>query len=330
MGGFAGRIKHLSEIPEYTINDIRNILNQIATQEILIKEKLDGINICFTVKDGECFFARNKTDVSRGGLSLEEHIERYKNHPASKPFIDGAKSISKIFLSNKDLSRRIEKTLASGHDQQYLNAEIICKDHVNIISYKENYISIHNIGVLNSSDARSLVRCSNNLHIYCDTYRLVFNDKYRLNLSIRDYSRFLSALENLDVLDYDNNITLGKIIEQNLKKDLGVEDIKPYSDYVLYGKGKARELLKSCKLFSIASSKEKARKYRVKSVADIHTAIQKVADSLISNTTPLLSRRIERQPYNITTEGFVFCHNENTIKLTGKFQDINQACSIAR
>ena len=75
MGGVAGHMAHLSEDTDLTFNEIVSILGKVANAEIKnATEKVDGQNLflSWTVdENGEVRTARNKGDISKGGMSTD-------------------------------------------------------------------------------------------------------------------------------------------------------------------------------------------------------------------------------------------------------------------
>ena len=79
MGGAAGHMAHLHEDLDLTFNDLINILNQVATANIDVVEKVDGQNLFLTVDTlGEIRTARNSTDIKRGGMSTSDYAAKWK------------------------------------------------------------------------------------------------------------------------------------------------------------------------------------------------------------------------------------------------------------
>ena len=136
-GGAYGHMAHPFDDYELTFGDLREII-EMGLQGKLDKEesateKLDGQNIMVSVVDGEAKAARNKGDLKRGGMSLDDVKNKFKHHI---PTVRNA-----FVYSMKDLKSALEKF--SKKDQEALfdngknwaNIEIIYPDTKNVIDY---------------------------------------------------------------------------------------------------------------------------------------------------------------------------------------------------
>jgi hypothetical protein len=145
MGGVAGHMAHLSEDTDLTFNEIVNILGKVSNAEIEnATEKVDGQNLflSWTVgADGEVRTARNKGDISKGGMTTDEYIGKWKGHPAENAFTNGFKAISAALrkLTPEDL----ELIFADG--QRYVNMEVMYPGNPNIILYSAPNVVLHGL-----------------------------------------------------------------------------------------------------------------------------------------------------------------------------------------
>ena len=71
MGGVAGPMMHLYGDPSLTYNQIKKILSAASQGEIEGTEKTDGYNIYLGYVNGTPRAARNKGDMSKGGMDLD-------------------------------------------------------------------------------------------------------------------------------------------------------------------------------------------------------------------------------------------------------------------
>ena len=76
MGGVAGHLSHLYDNRNLTFNEMADILQKAAGGELVGTEKTDGYNIFLGYVDGKPRAARNKGDMSRGGMTFEDLINR--------------------------------------------------------------------------------------------------------------------------------------------------------------------------------------------------------------------------------------------------------------
>ena len=83
MGGLGGHMAHLSEDLDLTFNEITDVLGKVARAEIKkVTEKVDGQNLFLSVDSTGGFrAARNKSDIKRGGMTLDEYVAKWGGTP---------------------------------------------------------------------------------------------------------------------------------------------------------------------------------------------------------------------------------------------------------
>ena len=85
MGGVFGHLAHLYENPNFSFNDLKKILKAAASGELEGTEKTDGYNIYLGYVDGKARAARNKGDMSTGGMDADQLAKRnYQGGDQSK------------------------------------------------------------------------------------------------------------------------------------------------------------------------------------------------------------------------------------------------------
>ena len=101
MGGVAGHLAHLYDDRTLTFNKVKKILQMASKGEIQGTEKTDGYNVFIGFVDGQPRAARNKGDMSRGGMSLEQLIQReFRGGPKVKDaYVNAFKSYSQFVNS---------------------------------------------------------------------------------------------------------------------------------------------------------------------------------------------------------------------------------------
>lgn len=144
MGGVAGHLSHLHESMDLTFGEIKDILQNVATANLDVLEKVDGQNIFFgwDAKTGQIRTARNSGDIAKGGMTPQEYASKWKGHPAESAFMNGFKAIEQAVkgMSKKDLIAIFGK-----NNDRYVNAEIMYSANPNMIQYDGNYIVVHNL-----------------------------------------------------------------------------------------------------------------------------------------------------------------------------------------
>ena len=150
MGGVAGHMAHLSEDLDLTFKEIIEILGKVANAEIKnATEKVDGQNLFLTVNSlGEITTARNNSDIKKGGMSTEEYISKWKNHPAENAFTNGFKAVMHALQT---LSPETLQDLFAG-GERYVNMEIMYPKNPNIIHYSTPQIVLHGLKYFGSHE----------------------------------------------------------------------------------------------------------------------------------------------------------------------------------
>jgi len=136
MGGLAGHMSHIWEDLDLTFGDILNILSETTAGAIEATEKVDGINLFFTMgSDGWTRFARNGTDIKSGGMTQPKFAEIFSGHPAELQFTEGAEAISELCKASwwpLGFSRK-----------NWVNCEILHAKSPQTIHYSNSGIVLH-------------------------------------------------------------------------------------------------------------------------------------------------------------------------------------------
>ena len=72
MGGVAGHLMHLYDNRDLTFNKLSKVLYKASSGELEGTEKTDGYNIYLGAVDGQARAARNKGDMQKGGMSMDD------------------------------------------------------------------------------------------------------------------------------------------------------------------------------------------------------------------------------------------------------------------
>ena len=143
MGGVAGHMAHVSEDLSLTFSEVVEILGKVANAEIeSATEKVDGQNLFLSVdSSGDIRTARNKGDIKKGGMSMDEYVSKWKGHPAENAFNNGFYAISKA-ISNLDGEDMMS---IFGGGKRWVNMEIMYPKNPNIILYTGPQIVMHSL-----------------------------------------------------------------------------------------------------------------------------------------------------------------------------------------
>ena len=141
MGGVAGHLSHLHENLDFTFGEIKSILQNVASANLEVVEKVDGQNLFFTYREGDLMTARNAGDIKSGGMSPESFASKWKGHPAADAFMNGFEAIRRAV----DRMTEEDKQAVFQDGKNYINAEIMYVGNPNIIQYGANNIVLHNL-----------------------------------------------------------------------------------------------------------------------------------------------------------------------------------------
>lgn len=145
MGGVAGHLSHLYDNRNLTFNQMADILQKAAAGELIGTEKTDGYNIYLGYVDGRPRSARNKGDMSRGGMTFEDLINReFRGGEDSKRAYVTAFN---AYVSALDsLSEKEKAQIFGPNGDIFYNTEIQGPIAPNVVNYDENVVNIHRMG----------------------------------------------------------------------------------------------------------------------------------------------------------------------------------------
>ena len=145
MGGVAGHLAHLYDNRDLTFNKMAEILQKAAKGELVGTEKTDGYNIFLGYVDGQPRAARNKGDMSRGGMTFNDLINReFRGGEESKRAYVTAFN---AYVSALDsLSEKEKAQIFGPNGEIFYNTEIQGPVAPNVVNYDENVVNIHRMG----------------------------------------------------------------------------------------------------------------------------------------------------------------------------------------
>lgn len=142
--GAAGHLQHPFEDLNLTFGDIRNIFEAGLQGKITLDnaptEKVDGMNLFVTFKDGNLLAARNKSDIKTGGMTYKDIKLKYKDRGE----IQKAFQLAFIDLQNAISALSEEaQILIFKNGTAWMNLEIVYPKSSNVINYDGAYIVFH-------------------------------------------------------------------------------------------------------------------------------------------------------------------------------------------
>lgn len=143
-GGAAGRMQHPFDDMGLTFGDLKEMFRLGLSGELSINnsptEKVDGMNLVATFKDGKLRVARKASDIKTGGIDYTTLQQRY----------EGYDEVKRAFsLAFEDLEAAFKK-LPSSQTQAifnggntWLNLEILYPENDRILNYDGAYLVLH-------------------------------------------------------------------------------------------------------------------------------------------------------------------------------------------
>lgn len=147
-GGLGGHMSHLYENGDLTFSEIKDVFKQGSKGKLKGTEKTDGQNIklSFSVKRQAALGARNATQVKQGGLSKEEMVAFFADHPNPNlklAFGDAIKIFEKA-VKLLDVNQQVE--LFGSNANIWYNAEVMDDRTRNVVNYDTRNLLIHRTG----------------------------------------------------------------------------------------------------------------------------------------------------------------------------------------
>ena len=128
MSGLGGHISHLHEDLSLTFDDLREVLTRAAEGDLECYEKFDGMNLFASGSGSGTRFARNKSDLLSGGMTVADVRERFAGRGSVEvAFVEGARALASSSIDIRD----------------WTSLEVIHECNPNVIKYDYNAIVLH-------------------------------------------------------------------------------------------------------------------------------------------------------------------------------------------
>lgn len=144
MSGLSGHMMNLWEDLSLTKEDLKEIIQRSFENRFCFKEKIDGFNIHFFIKDNQIRFARNKKDLLNGGMDLDGICKRWFK---KKDIYDVYAGAYRILLNSLLNSQRGLPTYTPRFKNSIItyNCDCFRAGITNVIPYGCSGVAIHNI-----------------------------------------------------------------------------------------------------------------------------------------------------------------------------------------
>jgi hypothetical protein len=209
-GGVGGHLNHLYDNVNMTYNKMAQILKKASSGELVGTEKADGYNIFLGYRDGQARAARNKGDMQRGGMTMQDLIARE---------FKGGEKVRQAYLQSfeayqaaLDSLSEDQKTKIFGPDGEvFYNTEIMGPAAAQLLNYDINVLSIHQGGhktYNRETDTVEVIDASQN-----SAYLDKVIDRFEQATSEKTFSVQRTAFVKLKALDSDAslNVVLSKL-----------------------------------------------------------------------------------------------------------------------
>ena len=233
MGGVAGHMSHLYENPSLTFREIKDVLQKAAAGELIGTEKTDGQNlfVSYSVKDGRAKAARNKGDIKRGGMTVEDIAAKFAGRGAlSQTFTESFAAFEKA-INSLSLEEKID---IFGPDANvFYNAEIQDPRSANVINYDTKNLTIHRVGhaefnkMTGDVEDKDLTQNFEKLESALERAQIALQDD--------EYNVQVNAIKNLRALSDD--VALNEALSRIEKfiDSLGISDNHTIGDMIIAG-----------------------------------------------------------------------------------------------
>jgi len=224
MGGVAGHLNHVYDNRDLSFNQIKKILTMASRGELVGTEKTDGYNIYLGYQGGQPRAARNKGDMSRGGMTFKDLVNRE---------FKGGDKVKQVYLSSfrafslalNSLSEEEKVAIFGPSGEIFYNTEIQGPGASNVVNYDANVVSIHRSG------HKKYVPETNSIEVVDAEENSKFLDskidQFEQVLSNEDFTVRRTAFMSLKKLtdDYDLQIALARIRKAGLEGTMTIGDL---------------------------------------------------------------------------------------------------------
>ena len=223
MGGVAGHLAHLYDNRNLTYNKMAEIIQKAANGELIGTEKTDGYNIFLGFVDGRARAARNKGDMAKGGMTMEDLVNRkfQGGEKAKNAYVSAFKAYEKAVST---LSEEEKAQIFGPRGEIFYNTEIQGPVAKNVVNYDENILNIHHMG------HKKYNSTTNNLEIVDNLQQGKFLDqvidKFEQAAADESFSLRRTAFLDLNRITDEEiiNRTLDQIQSTGYSGDMTIED----------------------------------------------------------------------------------------------------------
>lgn len=230
-GGVAGHMSHLYDNGDLTFAEIRDVFQKASNGELKGTEKTDGQNlfVSYSIKDGKAKAARNKTNITSGGLSAAELADKFAGRGnLEKSFTEAFTAFEQGVES---LPKSIQKRLFGADADIYYNAEVMDPRSPNVVCYDKKSLVIHQVGhaAYNKETGEKLdIDLKDNVKLLKGVI-----EKIQKNVEDLDYDVCINSVMTLKALDNDEALDEATSKLDKLMHLYDLEDEDTVSDLLI-------------------------------------------------------------------------------------------------
>jgi cytidyltransferase-like protein len=201
-GGLGGHMPHLYENGDLTFAELKDVFKQASKGQLQGTEKTDGQNIklSFNVKTQQAVGARNSTQIKEGGLTIEEMLNFFADHPNPNlkfAFSDAIKIFEKA-VKLLDVKTQIE--IFGTEADNWYNAEVMDDRTRNVVNYDTRNLLIHRTGHATYDKGTGKVQSESDIDKKSQKF-MNFLEKVQNKVSQKRHSILVNPIQNLKALD---------------------------------------------------------------------------------------------------------------------------------
>ena len=230
-GGASGHMLHVYEDPDMTFGDLKKIFRDILSEDLICTEKVDGLALSVTYKDGEIYGARNKSTL-KNPLTVDEIAEKFVGRGALyDAFYNAMIDLENAFDSLSDE----EKQQFFNDGKNFLSMEVVFPATRNVVYYNDRcLLQLHGIDIYDdklnkvSEDKTSAQKLYQILKSRDALNQKVYSITNETILKIKDsksakeiYSEFESAIDKIEHNhSLDDSSTIEEFVALRLRKNV--------------------------------------------------------------------------------------------------------------
>jgi len=232
-GGLGGHMSHIYENGDLTFGELKDVFKQASKGKLQGTEKTDGQNLklSFNVKRQVALGARNATQIKQGGLSTEEMVAFFADHPNPNlklAFGDAVKIFEKA-VKLLDVEKQIE--LFGSNADIWYNAEVMDDRTRNVVNYDTRNLLIHRTGhALYDKSTGKIIEDTTGETDKKATKFMNFLEKVQNKVSNKRHAILINPIQNLQALSNKEALRIAISGVEKVMSKYGLSDKDTIND----------------------------------------------------------------------------------------------------